>query len=441
MIPRSLDLLMARRRTLMLQGPMGPFFARLAATLRARGQQVWKVNFNGGDDLYFSDDSVLRFQAPPDRFSAWLSAALDELDADTLVLFGQSRLMHVQAIQIARARGLAVFVFEEGYVRPDYVTLESGGVNAASGIPRDPAFYRALTPDVTPIPVPTGQEFATVAGIAMRYALACHAGRAAYPHYEHHRSLAPVTEGLRWVRGAWRKWVCRVRERHLQDFLCAPAQHKRFFLVPLQVCNDSQIVVHSRFREMSHFIDEVLASFARSAPADALLVFKHHPLDRPYSDFSAAIAHGSATHGVQDRVLYLHDQHLPSLLQQARGVVTINSTSGLQALFHGTPVTTLGDAIYAVEGLVNRGPLDRFWVEPGTVDADLFRRFRGYLVRENQLNASFYADTPGLPDPAAVLAERSSSTLARRRRASASGRAKASAQAANWSSPTGPTLK
>jgi capsular polysaccharide export protein len=51
MIPTSLDRLLCQRRTLMLQGPMGPFFERLARTLRAHGQQVWKVNFNAGDEL------------------------------------------------------------------------------------------------------------------------------------------------------------------------------------------------------------------------------------------------------------------------------------------------------------------------------------------------------------------------------------------------------
>jgi capsular polysaccharide export protein len=112
-------------------------------------------------------------------------------------------------------------------------------------------------------------------------------------------------------------------------------------------------------------------------------------------------------------------------------VVTVNSTTGLQALFHGTPLITLGQCFYAVPGMVHAGPLQRFWQAPGEVDKQLFHNFRNYLLRETQLNASFYGETPGLP----------SITEARRRLALASSTPSAADQAANWSSPTAPTLK
>ena len=438
MIPSSLDHLLARKRSLLLQGPMGPFFARLAQTLRAHGQEVWRVNFNGGDDHYHDGANVLRFHQRPSEFAGWLGALLDDLQADTIVLFGQSREHHRTALRIARERGLAVFVFEEGYVRPDYVTLEEGGVNAASMLPRDPAFYRTLTPETLPAPVPTHQQFSTVAGIAMRYALACWFERDTYPHYVHHRPLHPVSEGLRWVRGAWRKWYYRFTERHMLGRLSAPEQHKRFYLVPLQVHNDSQITCHSTYAEMGDFIGEVIGSFAGFAPTDHVLVFKHHPLDRPYTDYTRDIAKLAIHHGVADRVHYIHDQHLPTLLQHARGVVTINSTTGLQALFHGTPVITLGEAIYAVKDMVHPGPLESFWRDPGPVDAELFARYRSWLVHETQLNASFYADAPGLP---ATAQAPGASTDSKRRLASASPSPRLAAQAASWSPATGPTLK
>ncbi|WP_250313331.1 capsular polysaccharide export protein, LipB/KpsS family, partial [Escherichia coli] len=34
--------------------------------------------------------------------------------------------------------------FEEGYLRPQFITVEEGGVNAYSSLPRDPDFYRKL---------------------------------------------------------------------------------------------------------------------------------------------------------------------------------------------------------------------------------------------------------------------------------------------------------
>jgi capsular polysaccharide export protein len=144
MIPTSLDRLLCQRRTLLLQGPMGPFFERLAGALRSHGQQVWKVNFNAGDDWFHRGERVIQFREPMDQWPGRLRRLIAELRLDAIVLFGQSRHMHQAAIAEAQALGVTIFVFEEGYVRPDYVTLEVGGVNAASPLPRDPAFYRQL---------------------------------------------------------------------------------------------------------------------------------------------------------------------------------------------------------------------------------------------------------------------------------------------------------
>ncbi len=42
-------------RVLLLQGPVGPFFRRLADDLTRAGAQVFKVNFNGGDWLFYQN--------------------------------------------------------------------------------------------------------------------------------------------------------------------------------------------------------------------------------------------------------------------------------------------------------------------------------------------------------------------------------------------------
>src|SRR6185295_11218174 len=103
MIPTSLDRLLCQRRTLMLQGPMGPFFERLAGTLRAHGQQVWKVNFNAGDEWFFRDDEhTIAFREPMEQWPARVRGLLQELRVDAIVLFGQSRRMHQEAIQEAQ---------------------------------------------------------------------------------------------------------------------------------------------------------------------------------------------------------------------------------------------------------------------------------------------------------------------------------------------------
>jgi capsule polysaccharide modification protein KpsS len=96
---------------------------------------------------------------------------------------------------------------------------------------------------------------------------------------------------------------------------------------------------------------------------------------------------------IKDRVYYIHDQHLPSLLKHARGTLVINSTVGLSSLLHSTPVYVCGHAVYDMPGLTFQGNLSDFWKQPGEVDKALNQQFRKYLICANQINGHFYAKT------------------------------------------------
>ncbi len=391
--------LLRHTRPLLLQGPMGPFFARLARFLEQHGQTVHKVNFNGGDKLFFRGPRAVSYTGTEQSWPSWLDSFVMLNRIDAIVLFGQMRWMHVAANQLARSAGIAVYVFEEGYVRPDFVTLERGGVNGHSELPKDGEFYRRQPAFTVARAKPTGQRFRQMAAFAVAYNVAAILCCPKFFHYRHHRPLHPLREGYRWIRGGLRKLQRQWVERGILRELTSPECSKQWFLLPLQVHNDSQVRHHSRYASMESVIEEVVASFARFALPSHALVIKHHPMDRAYRNYARRIDELVQAHGLAGRVHYIHDQHLPTLLKHARGVVTLNSTAGLQALFHGAPVRTLGDCMYAVRGLVSDRPLDAFWRDPGKVDMNLYVRFRNYLVRQTQLNASFYGDAPALATP------------------------------------------
>lgn len=391
--------LLRHERPLLLQGPMGPFFARLARFLAQHGQAVHKINFNGGDALFFRGPGVTAYTGTERAWPAWLAAYVDRHGIDAIVIFGQMRWMHVAANAIAHVFHIPVYVFEEGYLRPDYVTLERGGVNGHSDLPKDPEFYLSQPAYAASRPLPTRQRFRKMAACAVAYNLAAVLAWPKFRTYRHHRPIHPLRESYRWLRGGIRKWQRRWVERGLLRRLTAPEARKQWFLLPLQVHNDSQVHHHSRFESVEHLIEEVMASFARHALPAHALVIKHHPMDRAYRNYARHIAKLARFYGVGGRVHYIHDQHLPTLLKHARGVVTLNSTTGLQALFHGAPVLTLGECMYAVRGLVSDRTLDAFWRSPGEVDTQLYVRFRNFLVRNTQLNASFYGQAPAFATP------------------------------------------
>ena len=377
------------RHVLLLQGPAGPFFSRIANDLRSAGARVTKVNFNGGDWLFFRGPNAVAFRGRASQWPTWLEALIEARGITDLVVFGDMRPFHYTAIRIARSMGVCVGVFEEGYLRPDYVTFEREGVNGNSRMVRDPEFYRRAPIPVAPDPIPVGNTVLPCALWSTLYAIATTLLWAAFPHYRHHRPINFVYHTAVQLRGAVRKLVNGWRERNALETL---VEHHdgRYYVVPLQVHCDAQLQ-HSPYDDVTSFMDEVAASFAASAPPDSLLVFKHHPMDRAYRDYRGFVRTLSKKHGLVGRLRYVHDVHLPTLLRHALGAVVINSTVGLSAIHHQTPVKVMGTAIYDMAGLTHQGSLAQFWSQPDAVDPEIYQGFRAWLLYDNQINGSVWS--------------------------------------------------
>jgi capsule polysaccharide modification protein KpsS len=377
------------RQLLLLQGPAGPFFARLSRQLRAAGAVVSKVNFNGGEELYYREPGVVPFRGSLDTWSDFFSALVTERKIDGVILFGDCRPIHRVAIERAKKLGVEVFVFEEGYVRPDFVTLERDGVNGHSSIPADPSVYAKIKVRKERPHQPVKHAFLKSALHTICYASATALLRERYPLYRHHRDIRPLAQAKLWWRGTVRRAVHTLRDREIAKRLEARDMPPYFF-VPLQVHLDSQLG-HSRYATINDFIREVVTTFAEHAPRECELVLKLHPMDRPYSDYSMDIESLRLEHGLGDRLHYVDVINLPAALRHARGTVVINSTVGLSSLMHGTPVKCLGRAVYDMPGLTHQGSLADFFAAPSEVDRELHRRFRQWLLENNQLNGSVWS--------------------------------------------------
>jgi len=378
------------KKVLLLQGPMGRFFMRLDALFRSKGAQTFRIGFNAGDRLFSHVDNYTPYRGTREEWRRFVTRYIRDNEIDQIYLFGDCRFYQRQAIQVCRKRGIEVFVFEEGYVRPNYITLERYGVNHYSAISRKRAFYDILDldtlPDIRPEPARFSQYEMVFSAIA--YYLVSNLLAFRYPHYRHHRDFSSVEEAFFGIRNLLRKWGYAWKERGIAKELIRKA-HKRYFFVPLQTHNDFQILEHSGYRSIEKFIIEVLESFARHAPEETLLLFKHHPVDRGRKNYRSFIMEQAGWLGIEARVRVVHDVHLPTCLKHAIGTVTVNSTVGLSSLFHKTPTITLGNAIYDIEGLTCRGM--RLDARP---DMELFEKFRRYLVQTTQLNGSFYGKMP-----------------------------------------------
>lgn len=377
------------KRILLLQGPMGPFFRRLAYDLSKAGADVYKINFNGGDWLFYPTQAT-NFRGSPEEWPEFLNNVITSESIDVIMLFGDCRPIHKDVKRISAQHGIDVEVFEEGYVRPDYITFEQHGVNGFSSLPRIPQAYLGEPPQV-PDPKKAGKNaFWFLVLWTIIYVLASVLLKPLFNNYRHHKPLT-LFEAKPWLQSIWRKWYYTVKEHGIEKTL-TETHHKNYYLVPLQVNNDFQIQVHSTFDSVAEFIKNTVVSFAHHAHPETLLVFKHHPLDRGHFDYTKLIRQLAKEHNLADRIIYIHDQHLPSLIKHAAGVVVVNSTTGLSALHHNTPLKVCGNALYNMPGLTFQPPLDSFWSAAGqfNIDRKLYQHFRQHLIARTQVNGSFY---------------------------------------------------
>lgn len=378
-----------RRNVLLLQGPVGPFFQRFAQDLEHNGFSVFKINFNGGDKYYFKGDRAIDFRGEVSEWEEYLEGFIHNNDIGRIYLFGDCRFYHKVARSVAEANNVRVFVFEEGYIRPNFITLEETGVNGNSSIMGKKLDVEDVEPHVPENYKYPSRVFRNMVVYAICYYLASAAYSSRFSGYVHHRPLDPLSEGSKWLLSVFRKLRYSLTQSK-QVKLFTGKLNNRYFLCPLQVHCDMQIRAHSEYTSIEHFIGEVVESFAKNADSEHSLVFKHHPMDRGYTDYSILIKKLAYEHKLGGRLFYVHDLDLPSMLKGARGSVLINSTVGMSSMHHGTPVKTMGRAIYDRDELTCQQDINDFWRAPGTINKAAYSSFRDYLIHKNQVNGSFY---------------------------------------------------
>lgn len=382
------------RRFLFLQGPHGPFFDDLAAMLREAGAATWRAGFNRGDAAFWRHDAgYIPHPGPPEDWPGHCAAILDDHAITDLVLYGDSRPVHAAAIAAARSRGLAVHVFEEGYLRPHWVTYERGGANGNSRLMgmEVAEMRRALAaadPDLPEAPARWG-DLAQHMAWGARYHFHVMARNGAYPGYRPHRDLGVGEEfRLNLLR------LLALPRHRVERFLATrrlTGTGRPYHLVLLQLDHDASFRAHSDFPDMASFARFCLAAFRDGAPRHHRLAFKAHPLEDGRGRIRAAIAAGAAEMGLSDRVCYLPGGKLAPVLTEARSVVTVNSTAAQQALWRGIPVRAFGRAVYGKPEFVSDLPLPAFFAGAPPPDTRAYRDFRRYLLETSQVPGGFYS--------------------------------------------------
>lgn len=224
-------------------------------------------------------------------------------------------------------------IFVEAGFFPKTLQIDPKGLNGANSVPRDPAFY-----------LDTDEDFAADG----------------LPDIVNNRAAKVIGAG-------------------------AVALEKGYVFVPFQVPSDMQVTQHSPWiRDMEMFLDEMLEAAERNP--DDVFVIKEHP------SFKRSVKGLRLDH---PRVIFANDNVTSELIQNARVVLTLNSTVGIEALLFERPTITLGGACYNIDGLVlhaeNAADLDAALTtsKGWSPDARLRSQFLGYLWNRYLVHGSY----------------------------------------------------
>lgn len=379
---------------LFLQGPHGPFFNRLGTMLRKAGASVWRVGFNAGDRAFwFHSRSYIPYRGTSTDWNTTFNDLVTTKGVTDIVLYGDVRPIHAQAVAEAKRRGITVHVFEEGYMRPYWVTYERGGTNGNSRL-MDMSVEQmqvALAQSDMEAPLPPGHwgdmRQHVFYGALYHWFVMFRNGD--YRNFKPHRAASVSKEFSLYLQRLL------LMPLHTIDRIQATLRIRNggfpYHLALLQLEHDSSFQEHSPFTSMTEFLELVIEGFAKGAPGHHHLVIKAHPLEDGRAPIRRTIRKLMRTHGLQGRVHYVRGGKLAQLLNDARSAVTVNSTAAQQVLWRGIPLKVFGRAVFAKPEFVSDQPLADFFAGASRPDNRAYKDYRRYLLETSQLPGGFYS--------------------------------------------------
>lgn len=246
-----------------------------------------------------------------------------------VILHNDLRWYHAIAIEICNELKIKYIVTEQGLIRPSTTVLDRKGVNANSSLMALNtlnARYRQPIVDLELTRIPGKHDSSRSMLVFAIFMLI----------FSIERLLGSKTI-LRYMHNNYSK------KKYINRLIGKLIHRKNsnikitgsdYILLLLQLENDTQMLVHSRFSKNSDLIKEV----EKQADKMGVNVFiKKHPLDEN-------------SYSINDKS-QLVSGCIKTLAKSARLVITINSSAAIDVLKTDTPLFLLGESIYNIHGV------------------------------------------------------------------------------------------
>lgn len=262
---------------------------------------------------------------------------------DILMLWSGVTFRQSIAKKAAKALNIQSLFIENGLL-PQTIVIDPVGVNYDNSLPKNADFYKNYRPPQKPLP----------------------------------QKLIPRAP--------------KNADKFTQKAVSLP---NRYIFIPFQVDYDTQLIVNSphiaNMRELFDMIEQVQK---RLGDPSLHFVFKEHPSSLiEYPDLHERAKEHTNLH-------IINGYPTQELIEKSLAVVTINSTVGIEALLLEKKVIVLGNAFYAIEGIVKQARTASQLVEildtlqRWQPDAKLREKFLKYLYFEYLVPGTFEEDLP-----------------------------------------------
>lgn len=323
---------------LLLQGPIGNFFYEFSRYIDKHDASVYKINFTFAERFFYRREST-NYNGKIDAWPIFFKDFVKNNKINKVFILNDSRPYHQPIINICYEDNIQLYVFEDGYFRPGYITLEPFGVNGNSPY-RDNISQSILESNVPKIELKLKSKLTS----RLIFSILSNFNFIFSKNYIPYRP----TNSLYWSKNYLNYFFVTVRNFFNDKKIVKniTKSKKKVFFVPLQVFDDTQIKFHSKYNNSFEFIYEVLDAIKDYDKRDAILIFKQHPGDRGILNYQKKILQYVKKSKILNEIYFNYTTDADDLIKISDGVILINSTLGINAARMNKPLYFAGRSVY-----------------------------------------------------------------------------------------------
>lgn len=245
--------------------------------------------------------------------------------------------------------------FENGYFRPNTITVDSKGINYENSVPRKEKYYLNNNNKIK-------DNYGSInKNIKIKNVNFSNSNTFKNKYYRFLFLLKSLNNyyykfcRFRKNKINFKKKLTKFYYKNMHKINKKEKSNlpSKYIFVPFQVHDDSQIINYSpninNMRELVDYTYKNIKYFKdKGRLKDTYVIFKEHPVDIGRINYSKLYK----KYNEVPWIIFLKKYNTKKLIKNSRLVITINSTVGIEALQEYKTVITLGQAFYNVRNLV-----------------------------------------------------------------------------------------